>query len=93
VRRDPNDDIAREAIVGVERLIRPYVRRTAVIEVDAADFGLASQPLVFKLEFLQHAGSFKARGAFANRCCATCPRPGSSPPRAAITAPPSPMRR
>ncbi len=44
--------------------IAPHVRRTPVIEVDGADFGLPSVRLVFKLEFLQHAGSFKTRGAF-----------------------------
>ena len=44
--------------------IAPFVRRTPVIEVDGADFGLAGLRLVFKLEFLQHAGSFKTRGAF-----------------------------
>jgi threonine dehydratase len=32
--------------------------------VDGADFGLDGVRLVFKLEFLQHAGSFKTRGAF-----------------------------
>ena len=47
-------------------LIRPYIRRTPVAEVDGADFGLGGMPLVLKLELLQHAGSFKARGAFAN---------------------------
>jgi threonine dehydratase len=36
------------------------------VEADGADFGLASIPLVFKLELLQHAGSFKTRGAFTN---------------------------
>ena len=35
-----------------------------MVEVDGADFGLAGARLVFKLEFLQHAGSFKTRGAF-----------------------------
>jgi threonine dehydratase len=40
------------------------VRRTPVIEVDGADFGAQGARLVFKLEFLQHAGSFKTRGAF-----------------------------
>jgi threonine dehydratase len=35
-----------------------------VIAVDGADFGLEGVRLVFKLEFLQHAGSFKTRGAF-----------------------------
>ena len=32
----------------------------------SADFGLTAAPLTFKLEMLQHSGSFKARGAFAN---------------------------
>jgi threonine dehydratase len=46
--------------------IAPHIRRTPVIEVDGADFGVVSVRLVFKLEFLQHAGSFKTRGAFNN---------------------------
>ena len=58
--------ITRERIGATERVIRPYVRRTPLVEADAADFGLASGLLVFKLELLQHSGSFKARGAFAN---------------------------
>jgi threonine dehydratase len=44
--------------------LAPHVRRTPVLEVDGADFGLPGVRLVFKLEFLQHAGSFKTRGAF-----------------------------
>ena len=44
--------------------IAPHIRRTPVVAVDGADFGLAAARLVFKLEFLQHAGSFKTRGAF-----------------------------
>jgi threonine dehydratase len=47
-------------------LIRPHIRRTPVIEVDAADFGLPAAPLALKLEFLQHTGSFKTRGAVTN---------------------------
>jgi threonine dehydratase len=47
-------------------LIRPHIRRTPVIEVDAADFGLPPRVLALKLELLQHGGSFKARGAFAH---------------------------
>jgi len=46
--------------------IAPRVRRTPILEVDGADFGLDGVRLVFKLEFLQHAGSFKTRGAFNN---------------------------
>lgn len=46
--------------------IAPHIRRTPVVAVDGADFGLPAVRLVFKLEFLQHAGSFKSRGAFNN---------------------------
>jgi threonine dehydratase len=58
--------ISREQIVATERMIRPYIRRTPVVEVDGADFGMESVRVVLKLESLQHAGSFKARGAFTN---------------------------
>src|SRR5689334_8357044 len=53
-------------ITAIYERIRPHVRRTPVISVDAADFGLESRPLVFKLELLQHTGSFKPRGALAS---------------------------
>jgi threonine dehydratase len=58
--------VNREQIGRCERLIRPYVRRTPVIEVDPTDFALTAGKLFLKLELLQHSGSFKARGAFAN---------------------------
>jgi threonine dehydratase len=58
--------IGREEIARNYELIRPHIRRTPVIEVDAADFGLPSAPLALKLEFLQHTGSFKTRGAVTN---------------------------
>ena len=54
---------------GIEKtyaVIRPHVRVTPVLELSGADFGLADFPLLLKLEHLQHAGSFKTRGAFAN---------------------------
>ena len=54
------------AIAAAADRIAPHVRRTPVLEVDGADLGLAGVRLVFKLEFLQHAGSFKTRGAFNN---------------------------
>ncbi len=54
------------AIRVAEGLIRPYIRRTPVLEVAPADFGVAAGRLILKLEMLQHTGSFKARGAFAN---------------------------
>lgn len=53
-------------IASTATLIAPHIRRTPVMTTPAADFGLAGLPLTFKLEFLQHSGTFKARGAFAN---------------------------
>jgi threonine dehydratase len=47
-----------------------------VIEVRGADFALGDVTLVFKLEQLQHSGSFKARGAFANLLSREIPRVG-----------------
>ena len=58
-------DVDRAGLAGAERVIRPHIRRTPVLAVDGADFGVDA-PVTLKLEFLQHTGSFKARGAFAN---------------------------
>ncbi len=68
--------ITREQIAATERLIRPRIRRTPIVEADAGDFGLASSRLSFKLELLQHAGSFKTRGAFANLLTRKIPKAG-----------------
>jgi threonine dehydratase len=57
-------------------LIAPHIRRTPVIEVDGADLGISAARLVLKLESLQHAGSFKTRGAFTNLLTRTVPRAG-----------------
>jgi threonine dehydratase len=59
-------DLSRERIQATERVIRPYIRRTPILEVDGSEFGLEPFKIVFKLELFQHAGSFKARGAFTN---------------------------
>jgi len=56
--------VAQASIEAAYPLIRPYIRETPLVEVAAADFGLAGQPVTFKLEFLQVSGTFKARGAF-----------------------------
>lgn len=69
-------DISPEQISATERLIRPYIRRTPVLEVSGADFGLRAFPLAFKLESAQHAGSFKTRGAFANLLTRDVPEVG-----------------
>ena len=47
-----------------------------MIEVDGADFDLDVERLSFKLELLQHAGSFKPRGAFTNLLSRKIPAAG-----------------
>jgi len=59
--------VTRTEIAATEKLIRPHVRRTPVV---------AEGNLVFKLELLQHSGSFKARGAFANLLTREVPAAG-----------------
>jgi len=56
--------------------IRPHVRRTPVIDVDPADFGLHAGRLTLKLELFQHTGSFKPRGAFNNLLSRDVPAAG-----------------
>jgi threonine dehydratase len=68
--------ISPEEIRSTYRLIAPHIRRTPVIEVDGADFNLKLGSLCLKLESLQHAGSFKARGAFTNLMTREVPRVG-----------------
>jgi threonine dehydratase len=57
--------------------VKRHVRRTPVVRIDAADFGVTlDAPLALKLEFLQHTGSFKPRGAFANLLTRNAPEAG-----------------
>src|SRR5580700_2157050 len=72
----PARQLGQEQIVATEKTIRPHIRRTPIIETDGGDFGFDSFPLIFKLELLQHSGSFKARGAFANLLLRKIPREG-----------------
>jgi threonine dehydratase len=71
-----SDVVNRTEIARCETLIRPYVRRTPVVEIDAADVGARANKLSIKLELLQHSGSFKARGAFANLLTRKVPAAG-----------------
>jgi threonine dehydratase len=57
-------------------VVAPHVRRTPVIDVRGRDLGLPDVTLVLKLEYLQHACSFKARGAFANLLLREVPQAG-----------------
>jgi threonine dehydratase len=68
--------ISRERIAAIEPVVRPYIRRTPVIEVEGADLGLDGARLSLKLELMQHAGSFKARGAFTNLLTREVPAAG-----------------
>jgi threonine dehydratase len=70
--------VTRADVEAAHAVIRPHVRRTPVIEVAAADLGLdaALPPVTFKLEQLQHAGSFKARGALLNLLTLDIPAAG-----------------
>jgi len=68
--------ISAERIETTERVIRPYVRTTPVIDVAGADLDLPIERLALKLELCQHTGSFKPRGAFANLLTRPVPRAG-----------------
>ena len=57
-------------------LIAPYIRRTPVLALDPDEFGLGAFTLHAKLELLQHAGSFKTHGAFANLLARELPAAG-----------------
>jgi threonine dehydratase len=67
---------SRERILATEKIIRPHIRWTPILEADGRDFGLGSISIIFKLELLQHSGSFKARGAFANLLLRKIPKAG-----------------
>src|SRR6516165_10563894 len=71
-----DEGISREHIAAAERTIRAYVRQTPLIAVDGDDFALGAVRLTFKLELLQHAGSFKTRGAFVNLLTRNIPQAG-----------------
>jgi len=61
--------ISRDEIRGTYDTIRPFIRRTPVIQLDLGDLDPAAgdlKDITLKLEQLQCAGAFKARGAFAN---------------------------
>jgi len=63
-------DITRDDIIRAYQAIRHHVRRTPVIQLDLPG------PVTLKLEHLQCAGSFKARGAFTNLLLRDVPSAG-----------------
>jgi threonine dehydratase len=71
-----SSDVTPAGIEATLAVIRPHVRLTPVVGLSGADFGLPGFPLALKLEQLQCAGSFKARGAFANLLLRELPAQG-----------------
>lgn len=68
--------IDKPAIEAMQEVVGPYIRRTPAVRTAGGDFGLSPCALTLKLEHLQHAGSFKTRGAFANLLRREIPAPG-----------------
>ena len=68
--------ISPSQISATYRMIRPHIRKTPVVDVEGADFGIDPARLTLKLESLQHAGSFKSRGAFTNLLTRQIPAAG-----------------
>jgi threonine dehydratase len=68
--------VTRADIARVYPVIAPHIRCTPVVTISGAEFGLPPFALTLKLEQLQHAGSFKTRGAFANLLTRHPPKSG-----------------
>jgi threonine dehydratase len=63
--------IDRSTIAAAAERISPYLRHTPIIRGE-----IASAAVILKLELLQHAGSFKPRGAFNRMLSAEVPKSG-----------------
>ncbi len=66
----------REDIEETYAMIAPYVRVTPILQTSGASLGGPDARVTLKLEYLQHSGSFKARGAFANLMLRKVPAAG-----------------
>jgi threonine dehydratase len=66
--------VTRDMIEAAARRIAPMIRRTPVMMSPSPH--AAQAPAMLKLEFLQHAGSFKSRGAFNNLLSGAVPQAG-----------------
>jgi threonine dehydratase len=73
---EPNDRMGPSSVTETAKAIRDHVRRTPVAALAARELGLQCGPITLKLELLQHSGSFKVRGAFANLTLRTVPPAG-----------------
>jgi threonine dehydratase len=71
-----NQPMNRSAVSTTAEAIRGYVRKTPLALLSADELGLNCGPITLKLELLQHSGSFKVRGAFANLALRSVPSVG-----------------
>lgn len=69
-----NLPVTRDMIEAAAARIAPAIRKTPVMMSPAPH--AAQPPVMLKLEFLQHAGSFKSRGAFNNLLSGAVPAAG-----------------
>ena len=60
--REPSNEVTADDIADAAARLRPVVRRTPVVTLGRGELD-ADLEVTLKLEFLQHTGSFKARGA------------------------------
>ena len=67
--------VSRKDIEAAASRINSRVRRTPVIQLEEAAFGIDAE-IFLKLELFQHTGSFKPRGAFNRILSADVPRAG-----------------
>jgi threonine dehydratase len=65
----------RAAIIETHRRIATYIRRTPLLPLAPGDLGLPGR-VTLKLDFMQHSGSFKVRGAFSNLVGRSVPEAG-----------------
>lgn len=70
------EGLGQSDIARVREVITPYIRHTPVLRANGSDVGLGPFPLTLKLEFTQHGGSFKVRGAFSNLLTRALPSSG-----------------
>lgn len=75
--------VNRASIEAARRRIAPFVRHTPLIRLQPGELG-APVAITLKLELLQHAGSFKPRGAFNRLLLAR--EAGELPPSGVIAA-------
>jgi len=70
------NEITKYDIEAVYRAIHGHIRRTPVIEICGSELGLPKFRLTLKVESMQHAGSFKTRGAITNLLLREIPAAG-----------------